>query len=78
MAVVDVRVVRMLVSQRPMPVGMHVGFVAFPGEVMLMLVVIVVAMRMRVRERLVGVDVLVPLPQVQPDAGCHQRCRDPE
>lgn len=68
MAVVDVRVVRMPVSQRLVPMSMHMRFVTFPREVVLMLVVLVVAVGMRMLERLVRVEVLVPLSQVQPYA----------
>ena len=62
--IMDVGVVRVLVSQDLVSVWMPVGFGAVPSGVVLMSVVVVVPMLMRVHERLVGMLVLVPLPHV--------------
>ena len=70
--VVDVRVVRMLMCDRSVPVAMHMRLSdAFVRRVQ-MLVMFVVAMRVLVRERLVRVRVVVPLREVQPYAASHE------
>ena len=73
MAVVNVRVVGMLVRQHFVPVRVRVRFVPVPGEVVRVLVMLVVAMPMRVLQRFVGVFVLMPLAHVQPDTEGHER-----
>lgn len=73
MAVVDVRVMRVLVDQRFVPVAVDMRLLAVPRKVVRVLMVLVVAMRVRVLHRFVRVFVLVPLAQVQPEAEGHQR-----
>jgi hypothetical protein len=76
--VVDVRIVRVPVRQRRVPVRMHVRLAAIPGEVVRVLVVLVVTVRMRMLEKLVRMLVFVPLAHVQPDARAHEKGSDPE
>ena len=77
-AMVDVRKVRMAVGQRLMPVGMGVRLFPVPVEIVQVQVMLVVRMLVRMFERLVVVDMLVPLADMQPYAGAHQRRREPE
>jgi len=62
----DVRIVRVLVSQHLVPMRVHVGLISVPWEAVRMSMVFVVAMPMRVLDRLMRV--LVPFPDRQPDA----------
>lgn len=78
MAMVDVRVMRVLVDQRFVPVGVGMRLLAIPGKVMLVLVVLVMTMRVRVFHRFVRVLMLVPLAQMQPYAEGHQPRGNPE
>lgn len=72
----DVRVVRMLVHQDVVPVGMRVRFGTIPGEVMGVLVVFVMAVPMRVLHHLMRMLVFMSLPDVKPHAQGHQcRCK---
>ena len=77
-AVVDIRIVRMPMSEQLMTVRVNMWFLPIPGEIMRMLVMLVVTMGVTVLERLVHVNVLVSLPKVQPYARAHERCRSPE
>ena len=76
--VVDVWVMRVLVRQLFVPMGMHVRFFAIPGEIVLMLVVLVVPVTVRVLQHLVGVLVLVALANVEPYTEGHKRGCCPE
>jgi hypothetical protein len=78
MAMVDVRVVRVLMSQYLVPMRMHMWLDAPPRERMIMLVMLVMAMRMAVLDRVVRMNMLVPLSKVQPYAQAHERCGCPE
>ena len=77
-SMMDIRVVGMLVREHLMavPVDMRLG--AVPFEVVGVLVMLVVSVWVRVLEQLVAVFVQVPLPHVQPNTDCHQRCRRPK
>ena len=66
--VVHVRVVRMTVRQRLVPVPMAVRFAARIVRAMGVLMVHVVMMQMLMLHRLVCVLVLVPLVEMKPDA----------
>ena len=74
--VMDIRIVRMRVSERRMDVQVSVRFGAIPIGFMAMLVVGVVNVRMRVLQALVQMQMLVHFGQVQPHAPCHQSRRD--
>jgi hypothetical protein len=79
MPVVHVREMRMRVGDRFVPVPMHMSGTRRDGLVMAVLVVLVafaVGMFMAVLQCLVRVFVLVPLDKVEPDADCHQQCRN--
>jgi hypothetical protein len=76
--VVDVRVVRMRVSERRVGVLVGVGLARIDAGGVLMLMVFVVDVPVGVRDRLVVVHVLVPLCQVKPDADAHQHGRSEE
>lgn len=67
MAMVDVRVMRVLVRQHFMPVRMYVRLISIPGEVVRVLVMLVVTMTVRVLQRFMRVFVFVPLAHMQPD-----------
>ena len=77
-AVMQIRVVRVAVPQRNVAVPVDVGFASVPFESMLMPVVLVMHMRVRVLHLLVGVLMLVPFREVQPDAGGHEQRGNPE
>lgn len=70
MAMVQVRVMRMLVPQGLVP--MHVGVRLAHGPFMLMLVVAVMHMAVVVLDLLMNVLMLVALGEVQPQSNCHQ------
>ncbi|MNV93663.1 hypothetical protein D3C71_1883770 [compost metagenome] len=78
MAVMNVRVMRMLVRQHLMPVGMRVRLRCVPSKGMRVLMVLVMRMPVAVLQRLMAVFVLMPLADMQPDANCHQRGGRPE
>ncbi|KUE84595.1 hypothetical protein ASL20_33030 [Cupriavidus necator] len=61
----NIRVVRMLVDDRSMPVCVHMWFLPVPRKIMLMLMMLIMAMSMRVFHRLMGMVVLVPFPEMQ-------------
>ena len=71
MAMVDVRVMRMLVSQRFMPVPVRMRLGHRPLVHMAMMVVVDVAVLML--DRLMRVVVLMAFGQMQPEAKRHQR-----
>ena len=75
---VDIRVMRVLVRQSLVDVGMAVGVGAMPRGLMHMLMVFIVLMAVGVLKWLVGVRVFVLLGQVQPDTQPHQRTGQPE
>jgi hypothetical protein len=73
---VQVREVRMAVSQRGVHMEMAVRLAERdPGRVRV-LVVLVVDVRVGMLERLVLVLVFVPLREVQPHPGPHESCRE--
>jgi len=76
--VVNVRVVRMLVRQRFMPMRMRVWFATLPGKFVLMPVMLVMVVVVSMLQRLVRVLVLMPFANMQPDAKRHQRRGNPE
>ena len=78
MLVMDVRIMRMTVSQRRVGVLVGVRFMSVPVEIVRVLVVFIVYVSVGVRDRRVGVQVLVPFGQVQPYARTHQRRGQPE
>lgn len=63
-AVMDVRVMRVLMDQWLMPVDMHVRFLPVPREIMLVLVVFIMPMRVHVLHWLMHVFMLVSLTQM--------------
>jgi len=69
----QVRVVRVSVGDRGMPVRVRVRLGAVPRKVVVVPVMLVVHVPVRMLQRFVRVRVLVPLGQVQPHAGAHQR-----
>jgi len=75
MPVVDVRVVRMTVSQRRVGMLVNVGPGAVPPVGVFMAMMLVVSVRVRVHEGLVPVFVSVMFRDVQPHAEPHQRGR---
>ena len=72
MTVVNVRVVDVHVGERLVTMRMDMRLLAVPWEGMLMLVMLVMPMRMSVLELLVCVQVLMTLPEVQPESDTHQ------
>lgn len=64
MSVMNIRIVRMAVSQRHVRMRMRVWLLAIPIEIMRVLVMFVVHMPMCVRHGLMGMHVLVALGQV--------------
>ena len=77
-AVVHVRKVRVPVGQYGMAMRVHMRFDAVPLEIMLMSMMGIVDMGVCMVQRLMGVSVLMPLAEVEPDAECHQARRHPE
>lgn len=79
MPVVHVREMRMRVSDRFVLVPMHMSGTRRDGLVVAVFVVLVafaVGMFMAMPQCLMRVFVLVPLGKVEPDAKCHQQCRN--
>ncbi len=64
MPVMNVRVVRMLVRQRLMPVQMHMGLAAIPVNIMRMLMMLIMGMRVLMFQGLVRVLMIMRLCQV--------------
>ena len=73
-----VRVMRMLVNHRFVPVPVFVGLLAVPLDIVLVAMVRVVNMAVAVFHRLMDVFVLVVLGEMQPYPPAHQRRRKPE
>ena len=78
MAVVQVRIVRMRVHHRLVPVRVHVRLAFVPIGPVRMPVMRVVCVLVFVRQRFVPMLVLVALRKVQPDPERHQRRGSPE
>ena len=76
MPMMNVRVMMMAVGQRVVLVG--VSFNQIHSGSMLMQVMFIVNVGVRMLHQLVGVIVLMPLGQVQPDTCQHQRGRGRE
>jgi hypothetical protein len=76
MPVMQVRIVRVPVYETGMPVPMRMWLAGRIAFSMLVLMVFVVVMPMLVLHQLMDMFVLVPLGQVQPEAGAHQGARD--
>ena len=71
----DVRIMRMAVGERFMPVSMRVRLGAVPVEIVRVAMMRIVHVRMDVGERVVPVQVPVVLGKVQDNPGRHQdRC----
>ena len=77
MLMVDVREMRMAVTQRLVSVFVRVGLRPVPLGAVLMLVMSVMHMGVRVREALVQVLVLVSFGELQPDTERHARGSKP-
>ena len=75
MSVMEVRVVRMAVRQRRVPVNVCVRRALWVTWAVLVLVVSVVRMTMLVLQGFMGMSMFVPLHQVQGHAGDHKRRR---
>ena len=73
--VMNVRYVRMAVTDGFVPVRMGVGFAPVPGKVVLVPMMFVVHMVMRMGEDFMGVKVHMTLGEMQPDSGPHQQAR---
>ena len=71
MAMMQVRVVRVPVHERGVPVTVRVGLAGRIGDGVLVLVMFVVTMPVLVLHWLVEVFVLMPLGQMQPQAEAH-------
>lgn len=76
--VMYVREMRMSMGQHGMAMRMRVRFAPIPCEMMLMAMVLIVRVAMRMFQRLMGVVMLVPFANVQPDPDCHQARGHPE
>ncbi len=74
----NVRVMRMFVNQRLMPMPVAMRLAAIPAEIVVVLVMRIVPMGVCMLHGLVGVLVLVMFPKVKPDAKCHQCPCNPE
>ena len=77
-SVVNVRVVRMLVSHRRVLMRVFMCCMVIPTVIMFVLVVLVMVVQVTVFNRFVGVGVLVVFCQMQPDTQPHQRTGHPE
>ena len=77
-AMMQVRIVRMGVDHRFMPMRVRMRLYPVPIEIMAMLVVGVMRVTMSVIQALVRVFMLMPLTDVQPDTECHQSSGNPE
>lgn len=71
MAMMDIREVRVRVSNRQMHVWMGMRLVARIRKVVFMLMMLVVAVPMRVLEALMRMLVLMPLSDMEPNAKRH-------
>ena len=77
-SVMNIRIMRVRVDQRLMPVRMRVRYPSRVTRAMRMLMVFVVRMKMLVFRRLVLVLVPVHFAQVQPHPRAHEHRRNPE
>ena len=77
-SVVNVRVMRMLVSLRRVLMRVLMCCMVIPTVIMFVLVVLVMVVQVRVFNRFVGVGVFVVFCQMQPDTQPHQRTGHPE
>ena len=68
----DIGKVQVAVCQRRVGVLVGMWFATVPIEIVYVLVMRIMYMAMGVRGRFVGMHVLVPLGQMQPDARTHQ------
>ena len=75
---VNIREMRVLVRHGLVSMPMAVRFLAIPSKVMRMLVVLVMSVRMRVLQRFVGVFMVMPFTQMQPDTQAHQGTGQPK
>ncbi|OLE06244.1 MAG: hypothetical protein AUG53_14435 [Delftia sp. 13_1_20CM_4_67_18] len=78
MPMMNVRVVRMPVSQHLVRMGMDMRFFAAPFSAMAMLMVLIMSVAVRMHDRLMRVLMLMTLSQVKPNADAHEHCRRPE
>ncbi len=78
MPVMNIGKVRMFMRQGIVLMRMAMWLRAIPFKVMRVPMVRIVAVFMRMRLRCMGVGMRVRFRQMQPDAGTHQCCRDPE
>ena len=78
MAVMNVRIVRMLVRHGLMPVKVRVRFVAIPVGIMRVLMMLIMRVRMGVFQQLMCMLMIMRFGQVQPYAQGHQRASPPE
>ena len=78
MLVVNVRVMRVAVSDDLVLMQMGMGLGAIPGEVMLVPMMFVMHVRVAVQQWLVRVQVVMTFGEMQPDARCHQSGCYPE
>src|SRR4051812_7439291 len=76
--VVQIRIVRMPVTQASMHVDVDMRLPLVHSGAMRMLVMLVVHVLVRMRDRVVHMLVLVPLRDMQPHAKRHQPCGGPE
>ena len=77
-AVVYIRVVRVSMRDRLVPMHVRVRLGAVPGKVVRMQMMRIVCVRVLVRHGMMRMFVLVPLGQVQPNPRRHQRGCQPE
>lgn len=73
-----IREMRMLVGHRRVHVVVGMGLAIVVGAIVFVLVMCVVTMDVTVPDRLVRVFVFMLFREVQPNAPCHQRARQPE
>src|SRR5256885_7999644 len=78
MPMMNVRVVRMPVSQHLVRMGMDMRVFAAPFSAMAMLMVLIMSVAVRMHDRLMRVLMLMTLSQVKPNADAHEHCRRPE
>jgi hypothetical protein len=78
MAVMDIGIMRVRVSQFIVLMHMGMWFARRVGRLVLMPVVLVVAVQMLVRHRLMPVPMSVAFGEVEPHANNHQASGDPE
>ena len=74
----QVRVVGMMVVKTPVRMAVGMGFARRQVPGVVVLVVLIVTMSVLIGERFVNVPVFVPLGEMEPDAGGHERGADDE